>query len=91
MRTVVSAFVVAILIAGTLGVYTATPAAAALTKPCWAHMDNDPLSETFGQLVPVWASGGGHDKHQLAGYDTPLGETETRALCEEAFATNFPE
>jgi hypothetical protein len=86
MRKVLSAFVAAIFVAGVFGILTAAPVAAANVKPCWSHYDDDPLSESFGEQVAVWAMGGGHDKHQEAGLDFPLGEFETRAECEAAFA-----
>jgi hypothetical protein len=52
-------------------------------------MDNDQFlsdgvtpNPDYGQLVPVWATGGGHESHQG---DTLLGTTESREACVTAF------
>ena len=86
MRNMIFGFGTAVLVAGILA-FSATPASAA-TKNSWSHTDTDQYladgvtpNPDFGQLVPVWASGGGHDKHQLAGFDTLLGTTESREAC----------
>jgi hypothetical protein len=91
MRKLVCALVAAFLVAGTLGTFSAAPAAAALEKPCWSHYDDDPLSETFGEQVPVWALGGGHVKHEEEGVDVNLGPADSREACETAFATYYAE
>ena len=91
MRKLVCALVAAFLVAGTLGTFSAAPAAAALEKPCWSHYDDDPLSETFGEQVAVWALGGGHLQHQEDGLDIPLGDVHSRAACEAAFAAYYAE
>ena len=86
MRKLMSALIAAFLVAGTWGIFSAAPSAAAIEKPCWSHLDTDPLSESFGEAVPVWALGGGHDKHAEALLDRLIGTYETRAECETAFA-----
>jgi hypothetical protein len=86
MRKFMSALVAAFFVAGILGTFSVASAAAPVEKPCWSHLDDDPLSETFGDQVPVWAMGGGHLQHQEAGVDTLLGSFATRAECEAAFA-----
>ena len=86
MQKLIASLVAACLVAGVLGVLAASPVAAANLKPCWSHFDDDPLSETFEDQVPVWALGGGHILHQEAGLDTLLGSFETRAECEAAFS-----
>jgi len=91
MRKLVSGFVGVFLVAGIMAMLSPAAAAAGVAKPCWAHLDNDPLSETFGQQVAVWALGGGHDKHAEALLDELLGETETRVACEELFAASQTE
>jgi hypothetical protein len=65
--------------------FSAAPVSAGATKPCWSHEDTDPFladgltpNPNLGQLVAVWATGGGHNKH--AG-DILRGNTDTYALC----------
>jgi hypothetical protein len=91
MRNMMFGFAAAVLVAGTLA-FTATPASAAISKKCWSHMDNDQFladgvtpNPDYGQLVAVWANGGGHDKHQAAGLDTLLGTTDTYDACVTLF------
>lgn len=65
--------------------FSAVPASAGTTKTCWSHEDTDPFladgltpNPDFGQLVAVWATGGGHKKHTG---DTDLGPTDSYAAC----------
>ena len=65
--------------------FSAVPVSAGTTKPCWSHEDTDQFladgvtpNPDFGQLVAVWASGGGHNKHTG---DTLLGSTDSYADC----------
>jgi hypothetical protein len=92
MRNMMFGFGSAVLVAGMLA-FVATPASAGVTKNCWSHLDNEQFladgvtpNPDYGQLVPVWANGGGHEKHRLAGYDTLLGTTESYEACVAAFA-----
>lgn len=94
MRKLMIRFGVAVVVAGALAV-TATPASAVVTKKCWSHQDTDQFladgitpNPNYLQYVRVWASGGGHDKHQLAGTDTFLGDAESYAACVAIIATN---
>jgi hypothetical protein len=91
MRNMMFGFGAAVLVAAMLGV-AVTPVSAGATKSCWSHTDTDEFlsdgvtpNPDFGQLVAVWANGGGHDKHQVAGLDTLLGPTETREACVTLF------
>ena len=88
MRNMMFGVGAAILVAGMLA-FTATPVSAGAAKNCWSHVDNDQFladgvtpNPDFGQLVPVWATGGGHETHQG---DTLLGTTESREACVTAF------
>ena len=92
MRNMMFGFGAAVLVAGMLA-SVATPASAAITKNCWSHLDNEQFladgitpNPDFGQTVPVWANGAGHVKHQLAGFDTLLGTTESYEACVALFA-----
>jgi hypothetical protein len=74
----------AVLVIGILA-FSAAPASAGASKPCWSHQDTDQFladgvtpNPDFGQFVAVWATGGGHTKHST---DINLGLTETYALC----------
>lgn len=94
MRQLMIRFGAAVVVAGVLAV-TATPASALATKKCWSHQDTDVFladgitpNPNYLQYVRVWASGGGHDKHELAGTDTFLGETTSYAACVAVVATN---
>ena len=65
--------------------FSAVPASAGTIKTCWSHEDTDPFladgltpNPDFGQLVAVWATGGGHKKHTG---DTDLGPTDSYAAC----------
>jgi hypothetical protein len=92
MRNMTFGFGAAVLVAAMLAV-AVTPVSAGISKNCWSHTDNDQFladgvtpNPNFGQLVPVWANGGGHDKHQAAGLDTLLGITESADACKTLFA-----
>ena len=70
-------------------------ASAVATKKCWSHQDTDQFladgvtpNPNYLQYVRVWASGGGHDKHELAGTDTLLGETTSYEACVAIIASN---
>ena len=80
MRNVMFGFGAAVLVAGMLA-FAATPASAGQFLA-----DGVTPNPNYGQLVPVWANGGGHDKHQLAGYDTLLGTTESADACKTLFS-----
>ena len=91
MRKMTFGFGAAVLVAVMLA-FAATPVSAGAAKSCWSHTDNDQFladgvtpNPDFGQRVAVWANGGGHDKHALAGLDTLLGTTETKDACVTLF------
>ena len=74
----------AALVIGILAFSTAS-VSAGTSKPCWSHEDTDEFladgvtpNPVFGQLVAVWATGGGHNKHTG---DIPLGATDSYAAC----------
>jgi hypothetical protein len=91
MRNMTLRFGAAVLVAAMLA-FAATPVSAGATKNCWSHTDTDEFlsdgvtpNPDFGQPVAVWANGGGHDKHQVAGLDALLGTTESREACVTLF------
>jgi hypothetical protein len=91
MRNTMFGFGAAVLVAVMLA-FAAAPASAGITKNCWSHTDNDQFladgvtpNPDFGQLVAVWANGGGHDKHQAAGLDTLLGTPDSYDACVTLF------
>jgi hypothetical protein len=91
MRNMTLRFGAAVLVAAMLA-FVATPVSAGVSKTCWSHTDTDEFlsdgvtpNPDFGQLVAVWANGGGHDKHQAAGLDVSLGTTESREACVTLF------
>ena len=94
MRNLMIRLGAAVLVAGVLAV-AATPASAVAVKKCWSHQDTDQFladgitpNPNYLQYVRVWASGGGHDKHELAGTDVFLGDTDSYAACVALAGTN---
>jgi hypothetical protein len=84
MRKMLFGVAAAVLMIGVLAL-SAAPVSAGATKPCWSHEDTDEFladgvtpNPDFGQLVAVWATGGGHTKHLG---DIPLAPTDSYAAC----------
>ncbi|HYN10585.1 MAG TPA: hypothetical protein VES67_24590 [Vicinamibacterales bacterium] len=84
MRKMLFGVAAAVLMVGIVAL-SAVPVSAGITKTCWSHEDTDEFladgvtpNPDFGQLVAVWANGGGHTKHTG---DINLGLTDTYAAC----------